>query len=34
MPTSPRPTAYFGRRDRYMAENALAMLAEGERGVL
>lgn len=26
--------AYFGRRDRYMAENALAMLAEGERGVV
>lgn len=26
--------AYFGRRDRSMGENALAMLAEGERGVI
>lgn len=26
--------AYFARRDRYMGENALAMLAEGERGAL
>jgi erythromycin esterase len=26
--------AYFARRDRFMGENALAMLAEGERGAL
>jgi erythromycin esterase len=26
--------AYFARRDRFMGENAIAMLAEGERGAL
>lgn len=26
--------AYYGRRDRFMAENAIAMLADGERGML
>jgi len=26
--------AYYGRRDRFMGENAIAMLADGERGAL